>query len=204
VTLTAEANTRPDWATVPNVITAARLVLVVPVVVGLIASRQHPVAATVLLVLFAGTDWIDGFLARRLDQVSRLGEIIDPLADRAGEMSIYATLLAVGLLPWWVLAVIVLVDLGMFVVVATRLRALGQISVTWVGKARTAVLMTALPLLTLSQADAVTGPTLMAVATALLGIGCLLHVVAGLLYGVGLVGRQSPTEVQPSRGVRGR
>jgi len=197
--LIAEANTRPDWATVPNVITAARLVLVVPVVVGLIASRQHPVAATVFLVLFASTDWVDGFVARRFNQVSRLGEIIDPLADRAGEMSIFATLLAVGLLPWWTLPVIVLVDIGLFVVVATRLHALGQVSVTWVGKVRTAALMAALPLLTLSQVDAVTGPALMIVATTLLAMGCLLHVAAGVLYGVGMIRRRQPNEAQASR-----
>lgn len=197
----ADTNTRPDWATVPNVITAARLVLVVPVVVGLIASRQHPVAATVLLVLFGSTDWVDGFVARRFNQVSRLGEIIDPLADRAGEMSIFATLLAVGLLPWWVLPVIVLVDLGLFVVVATRLRALRPVTVTWVGKVRTAALMVALPLLTLSQVDAATGPAVMAAATTLLAIGCLLHVAAGVVYAVGMMGRPRPADAQSLRRV---
>jgi cardiolipin synthase (CMP-forming) len=182
-----EGPSRPDWATVPNVITTARLVLFLPIVVGTIASRQYPMAATVLLVVYASTDWVDGFLARRLNQVSRIGELIDPLADRAGEMCIYATMLAVGLLPWWVVAVIVGVDIGLFAVVATRMHAIRDVSVTWVGKARTAVVAVALPLLTLSQAEGMAGPTLAGVAMALLVIGCLLHVIAGLLYGVGLV-----------------
>lgn len=185
--MTAEPHPRPDWATIPNMITAGRLVLLVPIVVGLIASRQHPVAATVMLVVFASTDWVDGFLARRLGQVSRLGEILDPLADRAGEMSIYATLLAVGLLPWWVLVVAVVVDLSLFAVVATRRNALHDLSVTWVGKIRTALLMAALPVLTLSQAEGVAGPVLLALATAMLALGSFLHVVAGLLYAVRLV-----------------
>ena len=182
-----EGPSRPDWATVPNVVTTARLVLFLPVVVGVIARRQHPLAATVLLVLYSSTDWVDGFLARRLNQKSRIGELIDPLADRAGEMCIYATMLAVGLLPWWVVAVIVGVDLGLFAVVAVRMRALGDLTVTWVGKARTAVVAVALPLLTLSQVEGVAGPTLAVVAMGLLVIGCLLHVAAGLLYAVGLV-----------------
>lgn len=178
---------RPDWATVPNIITGARLVLFVPLVVGFIASRQHPVVSTVLLVLFASTDWIDGFLARRLNQVSRLGEIIDPLADRAGEMCIYAVLLAIGLLPWWVLPVVVGVDVAMFVIVATRWHGFSNVTVTWVGKARTVALMAALPLLTLSQVDPGWGPGVHAVSVGLFALGCALNVVAAVQYGVGMV-----------------
>lgn len=185
----APVSTRPDWATVPNVITGARLVLFVPLVVGVIATRAHPIAATVLLILFAATDWVDGFLARRLNQVTRLGEIIDPLADRGGEMCIFATLLAVGLLPWWVLPVIVVVDLGMFLLVATRMNALRAVSVTWIGKGRTAALMTALPLLTLSQSDAVAGRPILEIATALLAVGCCLHLVAGVAYAAAMLRR---------------
>jgi len=187
--VTAPAPSRPDWATIPNGITTGRLVFLVPLVVGVIATREHPIAATILLVLFGSTDWIDGFLARRLGQVSRLGEILDPLADRAGEMAIYATLLAVGLLPWWVLAVTVVVDLALFAVAATRLHSLRDVRVTWIGKVRTAALMVALPLLTLSQAGSATGPTILAVATALLAVGTVLHVVAGVLYARGMMRR---------------
>ncbi len=184
--MTAAAQPRPDWATIPNGITTGRLIFLAPLVVGVIATREHPIAASVLLVVYASTDWIDGYLARRLDQVSRLGEILDPLADRAGEMAIYATLLAVGLLPWWMLAVTVAVDLGLFAVAVSRLHSLRDVSVTWLGKVRTAAVMVALPLLTLSQADAATGPTLLAVATALLALGAVLHVLAGILYAVGM------------------
>nr|NLI50032.1 CDP-alcohol phosphatidyltransferase family protein [Propionibacterium sp.] len=187
MTVTAEANPRSDWATIPNYITAARLLLFVPLVVGVLASRQYPLAATILLVLFGATDWIDGYLARRLHQVSRLGEILDPLADRAGEMSIYATLLAVGLLPWWVLAVTVVMDLLLFAVVAVRMRRVGPVAVTWLGKTRTAVQMTALPLLTLSQVDAATGPTILTVAIALLALGAVLHIAAGVGYAIALL-----------------
>ncbi len=187
--MTVEPDPRSDWATIPNYVTAARLLLFVPLVVGVVATRQHPLFATVLLVLFGATDWVDGFLARRLHQVTRLGEILDPLADRAGEMSIYATLLAVGLLPWWALTVAVVMDLLLFTIVAARMRTVGPVSVTWIGKVRTAVQMTALPLLTLSQVDAATGPVILTVATALLAIGAVLHVAAGLGYAVALLRR---------------
>lgn len=185
----AAADGRPDWATVPNIITGARLVLFVPVVVGLIASRQFPIATTIVLVLFGATDWIDGYLARRLNQVTRLGAIIDPLADRAGEMSIYAVLLAVGLLPWWAPVVIVGVDLAMFAIVALRLRTLHQVAVTWVGKIRTTALMASLPLLTLSQSPLVPGPTLYSAGLVLLVVGCALHIVAGTQYALAMLKR---------------
>jgi len=199
VTDTGADNPRPDWATIPNAITAARLVLFVPLVAWVSGTRDHPIAATVLLVLFGGTDWIDGFLARRLGQVSRVGEIIDPVADRAGVIIICATMLAVGLLPWWALIVIVTVDLALFAVGAARLHAVGELTVEWVGKFRTAVLMTSLPLLTLSGADLAFAPTLRTVGLTLLAIGTVLHVVAGTLYAVRLVRTPPPSPDPPSR-----
>ena len=176
-----------DWATLPNVITMARLVLFMPVVVGMIASRQHWIAAAILLVAYASTDWIDGFLARRLGQVSRLGELLDPLADRAGEMAIYATMLAVGVLPWWAVAVIVGVDLILFAILALRTAAALDLTVTWLGKLRTVTLMASLPLLILGQADLAAGPALGDAGTVLLVIGSVLHVAAGVGYAVSMI-----------------
>lgn len=183
-TVSPDAGRHADWATIPNVVTVARLVLFAPLVVGMIASRQHWIAAAVLLVVYASTDWVDGFLARRLGQVSRLGALLDPLADRAGEMAIYAAMLAVGVLPWWAVAVIVTVDLGLFAIVALRAEAVHDLSVTWLGKLRTVILMAALPLLTLGAADLAVASTIGAIGLVLLVIGSVLHVAAGVLYAV--------------------
>src|ERR1700727_1222619 len=67
----------------PNVVTTARLVLV-PVFVWLLAQPRHRdwFTAAVLLAILGSTDWVDGQLARRLDQVTTLGKILDPTADR--------------------------------------------------------------------------------------------------------------------------
>lgn len=180
--MSPDTDRHADWATIPNVITMARLVLFAPLVIGMIASRQHWIAAAVLLAVYAASDWVDGFLARRLGQVSRLGELLDPLADRAGEMAIYVTMLAVGVLPWWAVVVIVSVDLGLFAILAVRTASALDLKVTWLGKLRTVILMAALPLLILGAADFAVAPTLGTIGMVLIVIGSVLHVAAGALY----------------------
>src|SRR3954454_891691 len=90
----------PDrvW-TIPNMISFARL-LGVPVFLYLFLGTSHTVAAVVVLAVGGSSDWVDGYLARRLHQESRLGELMDPLADR---LYIFATLIAFtvkGVVPW--------------------------------------------------------------------------------------------------------
>jgi cardiolipin synthase (CMP-forming) len=58
----------------------------------------------------ATTDWVDGYVARRFDQVTKLGRIMDPLVDRALLATAAVTLLVAGILPWWVLLAIVARD----------------------------------------------------------------------------------------------
>src|SRR5690625_7628284 len=74
----------------------------------------------ILLLVWASTDWVDGLLARALDQTSRSGAILDPIADRIGLAAIVLTLALIGLLPWLALALIVLADVAM-VVLATEI-----------------------------------------------------------------------------------
>src|SRR5262245_61404879 len=86
--------------TIPNLISLARL-LGVPLFLYLFLGTEAWGWAVAVLAVGGTTDWIDGFLARRLGQVSRLGELIDPLADR---LYILATLLAMTIehvVPWW-------------------------------------------------------------------------------------------------------
>ncbi len=154
----------------------------VPLVAYVIAEGSRPVLATVLLVLFGTTDWVDGFLARRLHQTSRVGEILDPLADRAGIVLICVAMLLAGVLPWWALVVLVATDAVVTVVGVVRRHAIGALNVVWVGKIRTAVLMVSLPLLTLSTADLAFAPTLATIGMALLVVGCVLHLAAGAAY----------------------
>lgn len=167
---------RPDWATIPNLVTLVRLVLLAPVCVLLLDGPDT--LAVVLLLVWACTDWIDGMLARMLGQTSRTGEIIDPIADRIGLAAIAATLAVAGLLPWAVLVLIVVVDVAM-AVLATRAALGGRIAVSMLGKVRTFLLMTSVFLLVAAAAWA---PGLLGAVQVLLWIAVALHVVSGVDY----------------------
>ena len=167
---------RPDWATIPNLVTLVRFALLLPVCLRLADGPDIP--GVVLLLVWASTDWIDGLLARALDQASRTGAIIDPIADRLGLAAIVLTLAIADLLPWAALALIVLVDVAM-TALATGAALGGRISVSWLGKVRTFVLMTAVFLLVAAAAWA---PSLVPAAQALVWIGAGLHTVSGLDY----------------------
>ena len=69
------------WRTVPNLISLIRL-LCVPVFVYLLLGADRPLAAGVLLAVLGATDWVDGWIARRYDQGSSIGKVLDPVADR--------------------------------------------------------------------------------------------------------------------------
>src|SRR5690625_4492367 len=95
--------------TVPNLISASRLVLV-PVFAVLIA-KQMDGWALFILAISGASDWLDGFLARRWNQQTKLGELLDPAADR---LYILVTLIGLAwrdMVPWWLVVMIVLRDL---------------------------------------------------------------------------------------------
>ncbi|WP_087483201.1 CDP-alcohol phosphatidyltransferase family protein [Brachybacterium massiliense] len=170
------AATRPDWATIPNLVTLLRFVLLAPVCVLLLDGPDT--LAVVLLLVWASTDWVDGLLARLLDQTSRTGAIIDPIADRVGLAGIVLSLAIADLLSWAALAIIVLVDLAM-AVLATGAALGGRISVSWLGKVRTFVLMGSVFVLV---AMAAWMPSLVPLAQVLFWIGVAMHTASGIDY----------------------
>lgn len=94
--------------TIPNLLSLARL-LVLPVAYLDLSSGRH-VRATVLLLVFGSTDWLDGYLARRFDQVTRLGKVLDPIADRLLFVVVGVGFVVGGLLPWWPVVVLLVRD----------------------------------------------------------------------------------------------
>ncbi len=133
------------WATVPNAVTAVRLAFI-PYFVVLATTTNHWAAAGWLLGVLGATDWVDGFLARRLNQTSEIGKILDPVADRLLVISGIITVAALGAVPWW-FAALTLAREVLVSAVTLVLAALGaaRIDVLWWGKVSTFALMTAYP-----------------------------------------------------------
>lgn len=141
--------------TVPNAISAARL-LAVPVF-GWLLLQGLDLAAFILLVLASLSDFVDGWLARRLNQVSRLGILMDPVADRLYVVVAVLALAWRDTVPWWVVVALLGRDvvLGVNLLVLRRNRV-GTLPVHTIGKAATFALFWGFPLIILAEADAVT------------------------------------------------
>lgn len=98
-----------------------------------------------VLAAVAATDFLDGYVARRFDQVTRLGQLMDPLIDRALLATAGITLAALGILPWPVLALVLGRDIILLVVAGILFRGLPPIPVNRTGKFATANLLIAVP-----------------------------------------------------------
>ena len=173
---------RDIYLTVPNAISLLRIISI-PFIAWLMA-RHDMVPALVVLALSSASDGIDGILARRLDQVSKIGQILDPMADR---LLIFCSILALGvagIIPWWMLIVVGLRDLLMAVQVLWLAQyGYGPLPVHFVGKTGTALLM--MSIVALTVADLSDGPMfhllhLAALATGIWGVA--MYWLAGYIY----------------------
>ena len=137
--------------TIPNLISLVRLSCL-PLFVYLLFGRDNRAAAAVLLGLLGATDWVDGYIARRYHQVSTVGKVLDPVADRLLFFVGVTAIVIDGSVPVW-LAAMVLVREAVVAVTTVVLAALGarRIDVTWWGKAGTFGLMMAFPFFLLSE-----------------------------------------------------
>ncbi len=158
MSLAAEA-TSPDGGagdrilTVPNVVSAVRILLL-PVFVWLLFEQEDRTAAAWLLAFLGVTDWVDGWFARRFHQVSTVGKILDPTADRLVFLVGVVAIVVDGSVPVWVAAL----TLGREVAVAAVVLALAaagarRIDVTFVGKTATFLLLVAFPAFLMSHAS---------------------------------------------------
>lgn len=167
--------------TIPNALSLARLIGV-PVFLWLILVAEADALAFLLLVVAGATDWLDGYLARRLNQQSRLGALLDPLADR---LYIAATLVGLavrGIIPWWLVVILLLREL-LLVALLPRLRRQGRVAlpVTYVGKAATFALLWGFPLLLLGAVPGV-GPWAAMAGWTFAIWGTFLYWWAGIRY----------------------
>jgi cardiolipin synthase len=178
----ADDSTRNRVWTVPNLLSMIRLAGV-PVFLWLILGPEADGWALVLLMVAGVTDFLDGYLARRLGQTSTLGQILDPVADRLYILAVVVGLALRDVIPWWVALSLPLRDLLLWgLVPLLRTRGYSALPVHFLGKAATFNLLYAFPLLLLGDGEG-TVATLANVfgwAFAIWGIG--LYWWAGILY----------------------
>ncbi|HKS49068.1 MAG TPA: CDP-alcohol phosphatidyltransferase family protein [Amycolatopsis sp.] len=168
--------------TVPNILSLLRLAGV-PVFLWLLLGPHEDLWALALLVASALTDWLDGKLARWLNQQSRLGSLLDPAADRLYIVATLVAFLVRGIMPWWLVAPLVVRELivGVCLLVLRR-HGFAPPEVTYTGKAATFVLMYAFPFLLLTQGDGTVAAIARPIAYAFTAWGWLLYLWSGALY----------------------
>lgn len=170
--------------TVPNLLSMLRL-LGVPLFLWLVLVPQADWWALLVLALAGLSDWLDGKIARAWNQTSRLGIILDPLADR---LYIFAALLGLvvrGIVPWWLMAILVLRDvliLGALPIL--RHFGYGPLPVNFAGKAATLCLLYSFPLLFIAGYASMVADVARIIGWAFALWGTALYWWAGLLYAV--------------------
>jgi cardiolipin synthase len=155
----------------------------VPLFLWLVLGPRADTLALVVLMLSGVTDYLDGWLARRLNQMSKLGEILDPVADRLYILAVVFGLAWRDIIPWWMALILPARDAFLWCLVPfLRTRGYSALPVHFLGKAATFNLLYAFPLLLLGDGDGVVAllAQVFGWAFAIWGIG--LYWWAGLLY----------------------
>lgn len=188
VTSVGDPEVRGDGAerdrvwTLPNLVSFSRL-LGVPLFLWLVLGPEEDLWAIVVLMVSGVTDFLDGWLARKLNQTSELGRLLDPVADRLYILAVVVGLALRDVIPWWLALSLPLRDLLLWgLVPLLRTRGYSALPVHFLGKAATFNLLYAFPLLFLGDGDG-TGAVLAQVfgwSLALWGVG--LYWWAGVLY----------------------
>jgi cardiolipin synthase (CMP-forming) len=179
----ADDSTRSNRVlTLPNLLSAIRLAGV-PLFLWLVLGPEEDGWALVLLMVSGITDFLDGWLARRLNQTSVLGQILDPVADRLYILAVVIGLALRDVIPWWAALSLPLRDLLLWALVPLlRTRGYSALPVHFLGKAATFNLLYAFPLLLLGDGQGIvaTLATVFGWAFAIWGIG--LYWWAGIIY----------------------
>ena len=162
--------------TVPNLITILRF-LGVPLCVWFIARDSYG-PAFLTLVIIGCTDWVDGYLARRLDQVSRTGKWLDPAADRLALIIVAVVFVIDGIAPTWLVWAIVIPDIILLANSLILFRGSPNLPVSNIGKIRTALLLLGAPMLLLQRVPGFDYAWLGTAGNAVLLLGCIGHLLA--------------------------
>ncbi|GAA4360288.1 CDP-alcohol phosphatidyltransferase family protein [Paeniglutamicibacter cryotolerans] len=175
-----ECRVLDTFFTIPKLITVGRFLLV-PVVAAQ-AVGAHDGLATLNLAVPGGTDWIDGSLARKPDQVSSVRAWLDPAADRLAPIVIAATFVSTGLALSWLVYSIIIPDAVLIINAPVIFRGSPGLKVSNGGKMRTALLLVASPMLPQGSADRGGESALIPISTVVLAVACVLHVAVAIDY----------------------
>ncbi|MFJ3958620.1 CDP-alcohol phosphatidyltransferase family protein [Arthrobacter sp. NPDC090010] len=175
--------------TVPNLLTVIRF-LGVPLFMWLVLGAREYGWAVAVLAVMGSTDWIDGYVARRFDQTSKLGRILDPAADRLALIAVAVTLVLAGVVTWWYLTALLVPDVVLGTASLLYFRNHPDLPVSVVGKVRTALLLLGTPLLVLSEIMG--GRVLFVIAWVLLALGLVGHWIAAIGYFQAIVRKGRP------------
>jgi cardiolipin synthase (CMP-forming) len=168
--------------TIPNVISFLRIAFI-PVFVVLIVDPDTTRAGLVLFVVVVATDWIDGALARATGQVSVLGKVLDPVADRLAIAAGLIALVVVDAFPLWAALLILVRDVAVLIaglVLLAKRRA--RIEVRYLGKVATFALMTAIACIAWGSLGYPLAPAALACGWAIYAAGIVEYYAAALLY----------------------
>ncbi len=168
--------------TIPNALSFLRLLLV-PVFLWLVLGPELDELALLVLMLSGVTDYLDGKLARDLGQVSKIGAILDPIADRLYILAVVVGLGLRDIIPWWLAVLLPLRDVFLFALVPfLRTRGYSSLPVHFLGKAATAALLYAFPLLLLGDGSGTVADLANVFGWAFTIWGVGLYWWAGILY----------------------
>ena len=174
-------------ATLPNALSLARILLI-PVFVALLLRPGTEAAGVLLLIVVVSTDWIDGYIARRTGQVSNLGKVLDPVADRLAIASGLVAVVVRDAFPLWAALLVIVRDAlviaaGGIVLVFVRAR----IDVRWIGKIATFALMSAIPMIAWGNFRLLLHEVTLPAGWVAFGIGITLYYIAAVIYAFDLV-----------------
>lgn len=169
-------------ATLPNLISAIRILLI-PLFVGLIVDPDTTTAGLILFGVVVATDWVDGLVARRTGQVSELGKVLDPVADRLAIAAGLVALAIRGVFPWWAATLILIRDAAALIVGAALVwRSHVRVEVRWIGKIATFSLMTAIPFVSWGALGLPLAEAATVIGWAAFTVGIVEYYVAAFAY----------------------
>ncbi len=170
--------------TVPNALSLTRIVLI-PVFCWLAANERTRLWGIALFAVIVSTDWIDGYVARKTGQVSELGRILDPVADRLAIAAGLLTFAISGIFPFWAALLILVRDLAVLLGGAGLLWGRDiRVEVRWIGKIATASLMAAITWIAWGNAGGPFGEVLLVGGWLAFVVGIVEYYIAAGLYAI--------------------